>query len=155
MKKKNRKKKSVEDRCTHNEEITVVDGRCVLQSGTQLLRNAAEERRRKLFGLKLVPTYLVDGTLCEMRLEHILPRLLHPVFHINARSSHRCVFYTDSLFFPLPQASSSCWRSQREIGEDVLLAYANFAPNQPDTTCIIYHFYLSSFICYGWMEISN
>lgn len=101
----------------------MVDGRCAPRSGTHLLRNAAKERRRKLFGLKLVPTYLVDGTLCEMRLEHILPRLLHPVFHINARSSNRCVFYTDFLFFPLPQASSSCWRSQREIG-DVLLAYS-------------------------------
>jgi hypothetical protein len=31
-------------------------------------------------------TYPLRGTLCEMRLEHILPRLLHPVFHINGRT---------------------------------------------------------------------
>lgn len=35
----------------------------------------------------MVPLPTTRGTLCEMRLEHILPRLLHPVFHINGRFS--------------------------------------------------------------------
>lgn len=56
----------------------LADGRCVPRS-RYLLRSVAEERvvRAKTC------TYLLRGTLCEMRLEHILPRLLHPVFHIN------------------------------------------------------------------------
>lgn len=64
-------------------------GRCVPRS--RYLLRSVERRASGLFGLKLVPTYLPTPrrTLCEMRLEHILPRLLHPVFHINGRFSHR------------------------------------------------------------------
>lgn len=64
-------------------EVPLADGRCVPRS-RYLLRSVAEER---VVRAKTCTYYLLRGTLCEMRLEHILPRLLHPVFHINGRFS--------------------------------------------------------------------
>lgn len=76
----------------------LADGRCVPRS-RYLLRSVAEERvvRAKTC------TYLLRGTLCEMRLEHILPRLLHPVFHINGRTTlYRTSPSPSSYFSPAP-----------------------------------------------------
>jgi len=79
-------------------EGVLADGRCVPRS-RYLLRSVAEERvvRAKTC------TYLLRGTLCEMCLEHILPRLLHPVFHINGCTIlHRTSPSPSSYFSPTP-----------------------------------------------------
>ena len=113
---------------------------CSPRSGTHLLRNAAKERRRKLFGLKLVPTYLVDGTLCEMRLEHILPRLLHPVFHINARSS-LCLLYR----FPFLPSPSGLVKLLAQPARNRRRRSSRLREFCSQST--ICDFYLSSFTC--------
>lgn len=76
----------------------LADGRCVPRS-RYLLRSVAEER---VVQAKTC-TYVLRGTLCEMRLEHILPRLLHPVFHINGRTIlHRTSPSPSSYFSSAP-----------------------------------------------------
>lgn len=87
----------------YGRDEVLADGRCVLRS-RYLLRSVAEQRvvRAKTC------TYLLRGTLCEMRLEHILPRLLHPVFHINGRTIPSTVLHRHLRLtsHPLPVPSS-------------------------------------------------